>query len=135
MSPASEDVFGMLEYLDTDLDTATGTFIDSFDCWIRAFMTDPDIYQHLFKICMPVWMVWKPDRVPPDMQVLKTIEIMHPHDIVMDPEVFEVGQMLKWHSAWYHTGESHHRHTRQGPVIGLNNIPLQAQKEPSCWLF
>ncbi|KAI6148109.1 hypothetical protein BKA82DRAFT_163198, partial [Pisolithus tinctorius] len=100
------DIFGMLEYLDTDLDPATGTFVDSFDCWIRAFMTDPDICQCLFEICVPVWMVWKPNCVPPDMQVLKTIEIMRPHDIVMDPEVFEVGQMLKWHSTWYHPGES-----------------------------
>ncbi|KAI6138649.1 hypothetical protein BKA82DRAFT_164593, partial [Pisolithus tinctorius] len=59
------DIFGMLEYLDTDLDPATGTFIDSFDCWIRAFTTDPNICQCLFKICVPVWMVWKPDHVPP----------------------------------------------------------------------
>ncbi|KAI6146792.1 hypothetical protein BKA82DRAFT_146184, partial [Pisolithus tinctorius] len=78
---------------------------------IGAFMRDPDICQHLFEICVPVWMVWKPDFVPPDMQVLKTVEITCPHDIVMDPEVFEVRQMLKWHSAWYHPGELHHRHT------------------------
>ncbi|KAI5988241.1 hypothetical protein F5J12DRAFT_786932 [Pisolithus orientalis] len=89
MSPASEDVFGMLEYLDTDLNPAMGTFINSFDCWIGAFMTDPNICQHLFEICMPLWMVWKPDHVLPDMQVLKTVEIMCPHDIVTDPEVFE----------------------------------------------
>ncbi|KAI5993140.1 hypothetical protein F5J12DRAFT_786016 [Pisolithus orientalis] len=104
------DIFGMLEYLDTDLDPAMGTFVDSFDCWIRAFMTDPNICQCLFEICVPVWMVWKPDHVPPDMQVLKTVEITCPHDIVTDPEVFEVGQMLKWHSAWYH------------PAIGLEQF-------------
>ncbi|KAI5994556.1 hypothetical protein F5J12DRAFT_785753 [Pisolithus orientalis] len=98
------DIFGMLEYLDTDLDPAMGTFVDSFDCWIRAFTTDPNICQHLFEICVPVWMVWKPDCVPLDMQMLKTIKIMCPHDIVMDPEVFEVRQMLKWHSTWYHPG-------------------------------
>ncbi|KAI6003266.1 hypothetical protein F5J12DRAFT_783692 [Pisolithus orientalis] len=110
------------EYLDTDFDPAMGTFIDSFDHWIGAFMTDPNICQCLFEICMPVWMVWKPNHVPPDMQVLKTVEITHPHDIVMDPEVFEVRQMLKWHSTWYNPGELHHRHTQQGPAIGLEQF-------------
>ncbi|KAI5996899.1 hypothetical protein F5J12DRAFT_785312 [Pisolithus orientalis] len=115
------NVFGMLEYLDTDLNPAMGTFVDSFDHWIGTFMTDPNICQCLFEICVPVWMVWKPNRVPPDMQVLKTIKVTCPHDIVTDPVVFEVGQMLKWHSAWYHPGLA----------IGLEQF-LAPWLEPLC---
>ncbi|KAI6011724.1 hypothetical protein BKA83DRAFT_4501969 [Pisolithus microcarpus] len=90
------DVFGMLDYLQTVLPPADGTFIDGFDRWIGAFTTDPEECQRLFESRIPVWLIWKPDRVPADMKVIKEVEVTCPDDIVTDPKEFEVGQVLKW---------------------------------------
>ncbi|KAI6032429.1 hypothetical protein EDC04DRAFT_2898259 [Pisolithus marmoratus] len=116
------DVFGMLEYLGTVLPAATGSFIDAFDRWMGAFTTDPGICQHLFEIRIPVWLIWKPDRVPEDMRVLKEVEVTCPDDIVTDSEDFEVGQVLKWTGGWCYPGDARHLHTREGAVIGLEQF-------------
>ncbi|KAI6098776.1 hypothetical protein EDD16DRAFT_1446747, partial [Pisolithus croceorrhizus] len=69
------DVFGMLDYLQTVLPPADGTFIDGFNCWIGAFTMDPEECQHLFESHVPVWLIWKPDCVPTDMKVIKEVEV------------------------------------------------------------
>ncbi|KAI6023467.1 hypothetical protein EDC04DRAFT_2535955, partial [Pisolithus marmoratus] len=69
------DVFGMLEYLETVLPPTTGSFIDAIDHWMGAFTMDPGICQHLFKVHILVWLIWKPNNVPEDMQVLKEAEV------------------------------------------------------------
>ncbi|KAI6010481.1 hypothetical protein PISMIDRAFT_101643 [Pisolithus microcarpus 441] len=61
-----------------------------------AIMTDPEICQQLFDSHIPVWLVWKPNMVPADLKVLRSVEITFPEGIITKPEVFEVGQTLKW---------------------------------------
>ncbi|KAI6037647.1 hypothetical protein EDC04DRAFT_2897238 [Pisolithus marmoratus] len=116
------DVFGMLEYLETVLPPATGSFIDAIDHWMGAFTTDPGICQHLFEVRIPVWLIWKPNNVPKDMRVLKEVEVTCPDDIVTDPENVEVGQVLKWNGGWCYPGDTRHLHTREGAVIGLEQF-------------
>ncbi|KIK14082.1 hypothetical protein PISMIDRAFT_17543 [Pisolithus microcarpus 441] len=108
-SSASEDVFGMLDYLQTVLPPADGTFIDGFDRWIGAFTTDPEEY----------------------MKVIKEVEVTCPDDIVTDPEEFEVGQVLKWKGGWCYPGDARHLHTRDTPVIGLEQF-ARPWPEPSA---
>ncbi|KAI6010001.1 hypothetical protein EDC04DRAFT_2906277 [Pisolithus marmoratus] len=90
--------------------------------WMGAFTTDPGICQHLFEIRIPVWLIWKLDRVPEDMRVLKEVEVTCPDDIVTDSEDFEVGQVLKWTGGWCYPGDARHLHTREGAVIGLEQF-------------
>ncbi|KAI6111410.1 hypothetical protein F5141DRAFT_1214914 [Pisolithus sp. B1] len=116
------DVFRMLEYLQTVLPPADGTFIDVFNHWMGTFTMDPEECQHLFEGHIPVWLVWKLDHVPEDMKVLKEVEVTCPDDIVMDPEEFEVRQVLKWKGSWRYPGDVCHMHTRDGPAIGLEQF-------------
>ncbi|KAI5985255.1 hypothetical protein EDD15DRAFT_2374299 [Pisolithus albus] len=116
------DVFGMLEYLETVLPPATGAIVEAFDRWMGAFTTDPEVCQQHFETHVPVWLIWKPHSVPPDMKVLKEVEVTYPSDIITDPEDFEVGQVLKWTGSWCYPGEPRHKHTRTGPVIGLEQF-------------
>ncbi|KAI6016832.1 hypothetical protein BKA83DRAFT_4497344 [Pisolithus microcarpus] len=124
------DVFGMLDYLQTVLPPADGTFIDGFDHWIGAFTMDPEECQRLFESRIPVWLIWKPDCVPADMKVIKEVEVTCLDDIVTDPEEFEVGQVLKWKGGWCYPGDARHLHTRDTPVIGLEQF-TRPWPEPS----
>ncbi|KAI6029178.1 hypothetical protein BKA83DRAFT_4489143 [Pisolithus microcarpus] len=108
--------------LRTVLPPADGTFIDGFDRWIGAFTMDPEECQRLFESRVPVWLIWKPDRVPADMKVIKEVEVTCPDDIVTDPKEFEVGQVLKWKGGWCYPGDARHLHTRDTPVIGLEQF-------------
>ncbi|KAI6033755.1 hypothetical protein BKA83DRAFT_4121129 [Pisolithus microcarpus] len=88
------DVFGMLEYLEPTM-PPTSPLMDAIDCWMGAITTDPEICQQLFDSHIPVWLVWKPNMVPADLKVLRSVEITFPEGIVTKLEVFEVGQTLR----------------------------------------
>ncbi|KIK12215.1 hypothetical protein PISMIDRAFT_121272, partial [Pisolithus microcarpus 441] len=125
------DIFGMLEYLETVLPPTTGTIVEAFDCWMGAFTMDPEVCQQHFETHVPIWLIWKLHSVPPDMKVLKEVKVTCLSDIIMDPEDFEVRQVLKWTGSWCYPGEPCHRHTQMGPVIGLEQF-TQPQLEPSA---
>ncbi|KAI6037736.1 hypothetical protein EDC04DRAFT_2604521 [Pisolithus marmoratus] len=102
------DIFIMLEYLQMALIPTEGAFIDAFNHWMGAFTMDPKECQLLFEARVPIWLVWKPNHVPADMKVLKEGEVTYPVDIIMDPEDFDVGQVLKWKGGWCYPGQSCH---------------------------
>ncbi|KAI6038950.1 hypothetical protein EDC04DRAFT_2895685 [Pisolithus marmoratus] len=122
------DIFGMLEYLGSTIPRPDKS-MDAVDRWMGAITTDPEICQRLFDSRIPVWLVWKPNTVPEDLKVHKSVNITCPEGIITDPEVFEVGQKtLKWASGCYLPGDLCHQQSRQSPVIGLE------QFAPPPWL-
>ncbi|KAI6004329.1 hypothetical protein EDC04DRAFT_2611657 [Pisolithus marmoratus] len=123
------DVFGMLEYLELMI-PPSGPSMDAVDCWMGTITTDPEICQCLFESRIPVWLVWKPNTVPEDLKVYKTVKITCPDGIVTEPEVFEVGQTLKWASGCYLPGDLHHQQTRQSPVICLEQFAAPPWPDP-----
>ncbi|KAI6015534.1 hypothetical protein BKA83DRAFT_4498812 [Pisolithus microcarpus] len=123
------DVFGMLEYLEPTMPPAS-PLMDAVDRWMGAITTDPEICQRLFDSHIPVWLVWKPNTVPADLKVLRSVEITFPEGIVTEPEVFEVGQTLKWAGGSYLPGDLCHQQTRQSPVIGLEQFAAPPWPDP-----
>ncbi|KAI6140792.1 hypothetical protein BKA82DRAFT_4362707 [Pisolithus tinctorius] len=90
--------------------------------WMGAFTTDPDVCERLFEAHIPVWLVWKPELVPKDMKIHREVDITRPEGIITTPDEFEVGQMLKWNARWYYPGDPMHVHTREAPVVGLEQF-------------
>ncbi|KAI6004875.1 hypothetical protein EDD15DRAFT_2155275 [Pisolithus albus] len=123
------DVFGMLEYLEPTM-LPPSPLMDAVDRWMGAITTDPEICQRLFDSRIPVWLVWKLNTVPEDLKVLKSVDITFPEGIVTEPEVFEVGQTLKWAIGSYLPGDLRHQQTRQSPVIGLEQFAAPPWPDP-----
>ncbi|KAI6041015.1 hypothetical protein EDC04DRAFT_2893586 [Pisolithus marmoratus] len=103
----SLDIFGMLEYLGSTIPCPDKS-MDAIDCWMGTITTNPEICQHIFDSCIPIWLVWKPHTVPKDLKVHKSVDITCPEGIITDLEVF--------------------KQSRQSPVIGLK------QFAPPPWL-
>ncbi|KAL4061816.1 hypothetical protein V8B97DRAFT_2027098 [Scleroderma yunnanense] len=99
------DVFSMLNYLETPVPLASSNFHHAFDHWMGMFTTDHEVCQCLFKSST--------------VNVYKKVEITCPTGIITDPEEFNVGQVLKWDSKWYHGRESWHWQTQHTLVIGI----------------
>ncbi|KAI5984501.1 hypothetical protein EDD15DRAFT_2375145 [Pisolithus albus] len=123
------DVFGMLEYLEPTMPPPS-PLMDAVDRWMGAITTDPEICQRLFDSRIPVWLVWKLNTVPEDLKVLKSVDITFPEGIVTEPEVFEVGQTLKWAIGSYLPGDLRHQQTRQSPIIGLEQFAAPPWPDP-----
>ena len=116
------DVFGMLDYLPTPILPSSGDFHMALDCWMGAFTTDSEVCQRLFDACIPVWLVWSESTLPPDINVRKNVDLTRPTDIVMEPEEFNVGQVLKLERVQYRGGCSRHMWTRRAPSIGIEQL-------------
>ncbi|KAI6137008.1 hypothetical protein F5141DRAFT_1059936 [Pisolithus sp. B1] len=121
--------FGMLEYLESTI-PPSGPSMDTVDLWMGTITTDPEICQCLFDSCIPIWLMWKPNTVPEDLKVHKSIKITCPEGIVTELEVFKVGQTLKWASGYYLPGDLHHQQTRQSPVISLEQFASPPWPDP-----
>ncbi|KAI6140973.1 hypothetical protein BKA82DRAFT_32700 [Pisolithus tinctorius] len=74
--------------------------------------------------CIPVWLVWKLELVPKDMKIHHEVDITCPEGIITTPDEFKVSQMLKWNARWYYPGNPMHVHTREAPVVGLEQFAV-----------
>ncbi|KAI6146432.1 hypothetical protein BKA82DRAFT_4356892 [Pisolithus tinctorius] len=116
------DIYAMVDSLEIKITPPSGPFFNAKQRWMGAFTTDPDVCERLFEACIPVWLVWKPELVPKDMKIHCEVDITRPESIITTPDEFEVGQMLKWNARWYYPGDPMHVHTREAPVVGLEQF-------------
>ena len=87
-----------------------------------AFTTDSEVCQCLFDAHIPVWLIWSESTLPPDINVRKNVDLTCPTNIVMEPEEFNVGQVLKLERVWYRGGCSQHMWTWRAPSIGIEQL-------------